>query len=66
MLINEIAHKGVIIDIAIPTDYNILEKKIEKIQKHGDLAIEIKKSCHLMETITIPVIKEPPESFVQI
>ena len=46
----------IIIDIAIPADYNKVEKRIEKIQKYGDLVIEITKSWHLTEAVIIPVI----------
>ena len=45
-----------IIDIAIPMDSNIAEKRFEKIRNYTDLAIEIKSMWNLNEVVVIPII----------
>ena len=44
-----------IIDVAIPSDYNILQKEAEKLTKYKDLEIEIKRMWSL-KTKIIPLI----------
>ena len=45
-----------IIDIAIPSDYNVVAKRNEKIIKCIDLSIEIKRMWGMKKMIIIPVI----------
>ena len=45
-----------IIDIAIPSDYNIVEKRNEKITKYIDLSLEIKKMWNVDKVTISPVI----------
>ena len=44
------------IEIAIPSDYNIVEKRNEKISKYVDLSIEIKNMLSLNNETITPVI----------
>ena len=45
-----------IIDIAIPSDYNVVEKRNEKITKYIDLSIELKRMWNMEKVTIIPVI----------
>ena len=45
-----------IIDISIPSDYNVITKRNEKITKYIDLSIEIKKMWNMQKIAIIPVI----------
>ena len=45
-----------IIDVAIPTDKNIANKRAEKIQKYTNLAVELKELWHLKSVSIIPII----------
>ena len=45
-----------IIDIAIPSDYNVISKRNEKITKYINLSIEIKRMWSMEKITIIPVI----------
>ena len=47
---------AMIIDIAIPMDSNIAEKRYEKIRNYTDLAIEIKTMWNLTNVSVVPII----------
>jgi hypothetical protein len=44
-----------LLDVAIPVDRNVIQKKAEKILKYKDLTIEIQRMCNV-KTRVIPVI----------
>ena len=43
------------IDMTIPTDSNMSAKEFNKLSKHNNLQIEIKRMCHLKTSI-VPVV----------
>ena len=45
-----------IIDIAVPSDYNIVNKRAEKLRNYVDLAIELKELWNLDQVKIIPII----------
>lgn len=45
----------ILIDVAIPSDYNITQKEAEKRLKYKDLQIEIQRLWH-MKTVIVPVV----------
>ena len=45
-----------LIDVAIPIDNNITNKRNEKITKYADLAIEIKQLWNATKVTTVPII----------
>ena len=53
---NKFTNKISIIDIAIPNDYNVVEKRAEKIRKYVDLAIEIKTLWNVSKVDIVPII----------
>ena len=56
VLINKKMKSCKIIDIACPSDYNVIRKRTEKLQNYTDLAIEIRKLWKLNSVEIIPVI----------
>ena len=56
ILIDKLNKTVQIIDIAIPSDYNIIEKRNEKITKYIDLSIELKRMWNMENITIIPVI----------
>ena len=54
--INKEEKSAMIIDIAIPMDSNIAEKRYEKIRNYTDLAIEIKTMWNLTNVTIVPII----------
>ena len=44
------------IDVAIPNDHNIIEKKLEKIEKYADLGIEIKELWNMQRVDIVPIV----------
>ena len=54
--INKDEKSAMIIDIAIPMDSNIAEKRYEKIRNYTDLAIEIKTMWNLTNVTIVPII----------
>ena len=44
------------IDVTIPNDHNIIEKKLEKIEKYTDLGIEIKELWNMQRVDIIPIV----------
>ena len=55
MLINYKEQTGLIIDIAVPRDENIQDKKLEKIDKYQPLKIELEQLWKV-KTMVIPVV----------
>ena len=55
MLINYKKQTGLIIDIAVPRDENIQDKKLEKIDKYQSLEIELEQLWKV-KIIMIPVV----------
>ena len=56
IVINKLNKTAQIIDIAIPSDYNVVRKRNEKITKYIDLSIELKRMWKLEKISIIPVI----------
>ena len=44
------------IDVTIPNDHNIIEKKLEKIEKYTDLGIEIKELWNMQRVNIVPIV----------
>ena len=44
------------IDVTIPNDHNIMEKKLEKIKKSTDLGIEIKELWNMQRVDIVPIV----------
>ena len=44
------------IDVTIPNDLNIIEKKLEKIEKYTDLGIEIKELWNMQRVDIVPIV----------
>ena len=44
------------IDVTIPNDHNIREKKLEKIEKYTDLGIEIKELWNMQRVDIVPIV----------
>ena len=55
MLINYKQHTGLIIDIAVPRDENIQDKKLKKIDKYHSLKIELEQLWKV-KIMVIPVV----------
>ena len=43
------------IDVTIPNDHNIIEKRLEKIEKYTDLGIEIKELWNMQRVDIVPI-----------
>ena len=48
--------KGIIIDIAVPADANVMEKEQEKVEKYQDLRREIARLWKLKRIEVVPVV----------
>ena len=44
------------VDVTIPNDHNIIEKKLEKIEKYTDLGIEIKELWNMQRVDIVPIV----------
>ena len=55
MAVDKENQRAIIIDIAVPNDYNIASKEKEKVEKYQPLREEIKK-CWKIKTTVIPVV----------
>ena len=55
IVINKKEQKGIIIDIAVPTDVRVKEKEKEKVEKYQDLKKEIKRLWKLGNVEIVPV-----------
>ena len=44
------------IDVTIPNNHNIIEKRLEKIEKHTDLGIEIKELWNMQAVDIVPIV----------
>ena len=44
------------IDVTVPNDHNIIEKRLEKIEKYTDLGIEIKELWNMQKADIIPIV----------
>ena len=44
------------IDVTIPNDHNIVEKRLEKIEKYTDLGIEIKELWNMQRVNIVPIV----------
>ena len=44
------------IDITIPNDHNIIEKRLEKIEKYADLGIEIEELWNMQRVDIVPIV----------
>ncbi|XP_066912330.1 uncharacterized protein [Clytia hemisphaerica] len=56
VVLNKQTKEALIIDIAIPSDYNIPRKRIEKIRNYTDLAVELKTLWNLNKVKIVPII----------
>ena len=56
IVINKKEQKGIIIDIAVPTDVRVKEKEKEKVEKYQDLKKEIKRLWKLGNVEIVPVV----------
>ena len=45
-----------LIDVSIPNEMNIVSKRIEKIEKHANLSIELKELWGMKTVETIPLV----------
>ena len=55
ILVEKAVWKWIIIDIAIPGDFNVVRTEDWKVEKYQDLAFEVKR-IHHVETAIIPVV----------
>ena len=44
------------IDVTIPNDHNIIEKRLQKIEKYADLGIEIKELWKMQRVDIVPIV----------
>ena len=44
------------IDVTIPNDHNIIEEKLQKIEKYTDLGIEIKELWNMQRIDIVPIV----------
>ena len=44
------------IDVTIPNDHNIIEKRLKKIEKYTDLGIEIKELWNMQTVDIVPIV----------
>ena len=56
LLVDKDERKAYVIDIACPSDYNVVKKRREKINHYTDLAIEIKSMWQLDNVVIVPII----------
>ena len=56
IVINKKEQKGIIIDIAVPTDVRVKEKEKEKVEKYQNLKKEIKRLWKLGNVEIVPVV----------
>ena len=56
IVVDKATNTANIIDVAIPNDYNITRKRLDKIRAYTDLAVEIKTLWNLQKVNIIPVI----------
>ena len=54
--LNKTSKEALIIDVAIPSDYNIPRKRMEKVRNYTDLAIELKTLWNLNSVKLVPII----------
>jgi len=54
VVVNNDCHSGILIDVAIPADANIVSKESEKISKYQDLCIELQKLWNLRTVKVFP------------
>ena len=54
--LNKTSKEALIIDVAIPSDYNIPRKRMEKVRNYTDLAIEMKTLWNLNSVKIVPII----------
>ena len=55
-ILNKISRTATLVDVAVPIDTNISNKRNEKITKYADLANEIKELWDLRKVTTVPII----------
>ena len=63
ILINKLTRTAAIIDIAVPNDYNIARKRLDKLRAYTDLSVEIKTLWNLTKVQIIPIIIEASGTF---
>ena len=56
LLVDKNERHAIIIDIAVPSDYNITRKRAEKIQNYQDLSYELKQIWQVDKVTIVPVI----------
>lgn len=56
LILNKTQRKATILDIAVPNDSNIATKRLEKLRKYTDLAVEIKTLWNLNKVDVVPFI----------
>ena len=55
LLINKETNEWFIIDIAVPADYNIDKKEVEKISKYSELKVELSRMLN-KKTFVVPIV----------
>jgi hypothetical protein len=53
-----------LIDVAVPSDKNVIQKKAEKKLKYKNLSIEMQRMWN-MKCFVIPVIMGPPQKYLE-
>ena len=56
VLIDKTTKDALLIDVAIPSDYNISRKRLEKLRNYTDLAVELKTIWNLNQVKIVPII----------
>ncbi|XP_066934429.1 uncharacterized protein [Clytia hemisphaerica] len=56
LILHKNQRRAIIVDIAVPNDSNIANKRIEKIRKYTDLAIELKAMWNLDRVEIVPFV----------
>lgn len=56
IVVNKLSNEANIIDVAIPSDYRIAQKRLEKIRNYADLSTEIKTLWRLSKVQITPII----------
>jgi len=56
VVVNNDSHSGILIDVAIPADANIVSKESEEISKYQDLCIELQRLWNLRTVKVFPIV----------
>ena len=56
VIVDERTNEATIIDVAIPNDHNLAQKRLDKPRPYTDLSVEIKSLWNLTKVTIVPVI----------